>query len=60
MFTSIVQHINSKLDVESMRARGDCSVIGVLDIYGFEIFENNRFVQSRATADQGSCPGMYV
>jgi len=41
LFTWIVQRINKQLEVKAMR-ECDSSVIGVLDIYGFEIFENNR------------------
>ena len=42
LFTWVVQQINHQLEVLSTR-RIDSSVIGVLDIYGFEIFDNNRF-----------------
>ena len=45
LFTGIVQRINRQLEVKVTRAC-DSSVIGVLDIYGFEIFENNRFAST--------------
>ena len=41
LFTWIVSRINAQLEVK-VTTPGDNSVIGVLDIYGFEIFENNR------------------
>lgn len=41
LFTWIVSQINAQLEVKVVTP-GDNSVIGVLDIYGFEIFENNR------------------
>lgn len=44
LFTWIVRRINNQLEVKVPKS-GDSSVIGVLDIYGFEIFENNRYVQ---------------
>ena len=43
LFTWIVKRINSQLEVKVPKS-GDSSVIGVLDIYGFEIFDNNRQV----------------
>ena len=43
LFTWIVGRINAQLEVKVVTP-GDNSVIGVLDIYGFEIFENNRYV----------------
>lgn len=43
MFTWIFQRINSVIAVnEEMTQLGKSTVIGVLDIYGFEIFESNR------------------
>lgn len=38
--------INSVIEVKDYNPvlHGKNTVIGVLDIYGFEIFENNRFV----------------
>jgi len=44
MFTSVVQCINEAIEVKrsSVVATGRQTVIGVLDIYGFEIFDNNR------------------
>jgi myosin-1 len=44
LFTWIVRYINDKLGVNITR-KSDCTVIGVLDIYGFEIFDNNSFEQ---------------
>lgn len=44
LFTWIVKRINSQLEVKVPQS-GDSSVIGVLDIYGFEIFNNNSFEQ---------------
>ena len=44
LFTWIVRYINSKLGVNITR-KHDSTVIGVLDIYGFEIFDNNSFEQ---------------
>lgn len=44
LFTGVVQQINHQLEVRTTR-RIDSSVIGVLDIYGFEIFDNNSFEQ---------------
>ena len=46
LFTWIVSKINAAIDPHitgNKRARG--TVIGVLDIYGFEIFERNSFEQ---------------
>ena len=43
LFTWIVGRINAQLEVKVVTP-GDNSVIGVLDIYGFEIFDNNRYV----------------
>jgi myosin heavy subunit len=42
MFTSIVQRINDAIDVKKSAGSGRNTVIGVLDIYGFEIFDTNR------------------
>ena len=47
LFTWIVGHVNSAIDpaqTESDRHRTS-TVIGVLDIYGFEVFDNNSFEQ---------------
>ncbi|CAK1554544.1 unnamed protein product [Leptosia nina] len=43
LFTWIVQQINKKIEVPQGAWGG--SLIGVLDIYGFEIFETNSFEQ---------------
>lgn len=46
LFTWIVGKINSAIEVPAMkRSRDGCTVIGVLDIYGFEIFDVNSFEQ---------------
>ncbi|XP_077979161.1 unconventional myosin-Id-like [Glandiceps talaboti] len=46
LFSWIVQKINSVIEVRgSVLEVGDSTVIGVLDIYGFEIFEDNSFEQ---------------
>ncbi|XP_018410704.1 PREDICTED: unconventional myosin-Id [Nanorana parkeri] len=47
LFCWIVSRINDVIDVEKQDAalHGKNTVIGVLDIYGFEIFDNNSFEQ---------------
>ncbi|CAH3126805.1 unnamed protein product [Pocillopora meandrina] len=45
LFTWIVGRINDATVLRDEVAHGKCSVIGVLDIYGFEIFDNNSFEQ---------------
>eukprot|EP00727_Mastigamoeba_balamuthi_P009664 m51a1_g532 putative myosin IK (1161) ;mRNA; f:373782-379358 len=40
LFAYIIKKVN-----ESMAYRGTCNVIGVLDIYGFEVFQKNGFEQ---------------
>ncbi|KAJ7987585.1 hypothetical protein DPEC_G00328000 [Dallia pectoralis] len=47
MFCWIVGRINDVIEVKNYDARvhGKNTVIGVLDIYGFEIFQNNSFEQ---------------
>lgn len=42
MFTCIVERINEAIDVTNTGGGERNTVIGVLDIYGFEIFDNNR------------------
>lgn len=46
MFSWIVKRINEAIDpkVSGVKFVGKNTVIGVLDIYGFEIFDDNRFV----------------
>lgn len=48
LFCWIVGRINDIIEVKNYDARvhGKNTVIGVLDIYGFEIFQNNRFEQN--------------
>ncbi|CAI5789277.1 unconventional myosin-Ig isoform X1 [Podarcis lilfordi] len=47
LFCWIVARINTVIEVKNYDARihGKNTVIGVLDIYGFEIFDNNSFEQ---------------
>eukprot|EP00731_Ephydatia_muelleri_P007717 Em0004g55a len=57
LFTWIVSGINQRLEVKTTR-RQDNSVIGVLDIYGFEIFDTNSFEQlciNYCTRSSNSC-----
>ena len=45
MFSWIVSRINKAIYVDKTLSQyGKNTVIGVLDIYGFEIFDNNRCV----------------
>jgi len=44
-FSFIVEVINGAIEVNTGADKGKNTVIGVLDIYGFEIFENNSFEQ---------------
>ncbi|KAK7010457.1 unconventional myosin-Id [Biomphalaria glabrata] len=45
LFTWIVGRINDAIDPKKGGIVGKNTVIGVLDIYGFEIFDNNSFEQ---------------
>lgn len=45
LFTWIVDRINSAIAVDGTARTFQSSLIGVLDIYGFEIFDNNSFEQ---------------
>lgn len=47
LFTWIVGHVNSAIDPALTERQGHTNntVIGVLDIYGFEVFDNNGFEQ---------------
>ncbi|XP_053215857.1 unconventional myosin-Id isoform X1 [Podarcis raffonei] len=47
LFCWIVTHINDVIEVKDYNStvHGKNTVIGVLDIYGFEIFDNNSFEQ---------------
>uniref|UniRef100_H2Z8V8 Myosin motor domain-containing protein n=1 Tax=Ciona savignyi TaxID=51511 RepID=H2Z8V8_CIOSA len=44
LFTWLVNRINSSIKVPSQTNK-KCKVMGVLDIYGFEVFEHNGFEQ---------------
>lgn len=44
-FSNIVETINAAIQVNNSGRSGKQTVIGVLDIYGFEIFDNNSFEQ---------------
>lgn len=45
LFSWLVQRINENIKLEEDADIGKTSVIGVLDIYGFEIFQSNSFEQ---------------
>lgn len=46
MFSWIVKYINEAIEVsKESKSRNRNTVIGVLDIYGFEVFDNNSFEQ---------------
>ena len=46
VFTWIVRKVNKSMEVsQEIIRQGSNTVIGVLDIYGFEIFDNNRSVE---------------
>ena len=45
LFTWIVGRINDTIELRDIMSHGKCTVIGVLDIYGFEIFDSNSFEQ---------------
>lgn len=49
LFGWIVRRINGVIEVKDYNPalHGKNTVIGVLDIYGFEIFDNNRCVRPR-------------
>lgn len=42
MFTWVVSRINDAIEIKGKQGRG--TIIGVLDIYGFEIFDKNRWL----------------
>ncbi|XP_033732027.1 unconventional myosin-Ia-like isoform X2 [Pecten maximus] len=44
MFSWLVTRINDSIRVKS-QSTGKCKVMGVLDIYGFEVFQENSFEQ---------------
>ena len=46
LFNHIFAKINENLDIKNMKNNGSSktTVIGVLDIYGFEIFDTNSLV----------------
>lgn len=59
LFCWIVGRINDIIEVKNYDARvhGKNTVIGVLDIYGFEIFQNNRFGRDPTNASKHQfCP----
>ena len=47
LFTWIVGHVNAAIDPALTESSGhrNNTVIGVLDIYGFEVFDKNSFEQ---------------
>ena len=47
LFTWIVGHVNAAIDpaLTESQSHHNCTVIGVLDIYGFEVFDRNSFEQ---------------
>lgn len=49
LFTWLVKRINNSLEPERERRH---DVMGILDIYGFEIFEKNRYELFRFFASQ--------
>ncbi|VDN49450.1 unnamed protein product [Gongylonema pulchrum] len=42
MFIWVVEKVNEAISVEKSKYASSSTVIGVLDIYGFEIFAINR------------------
>jgi len=42
LFSWIVGSINSTIAMRKDKKLGKTTIIGVLDIYGFELFDNNR------------------
>jgi len=42
LFMWIVKHINSSLSTSKEVASQGVTVLGLLDIYGFEVFQTNR------------------
>ena len=47
LFTWVVGHVNAAIDpaLTESQTHHNCTVIGVLDIYGFEVFDQNSFEQ---------------
>ena len=50
LFTWVVQRVNEAVTVESHSRYSKTTVIGVLDIYGFEIFGTNRYTKEKKQA----------
>ena len=61
LFTWIVGKVNNAIDPSITEAYvPNSTVIGVLDIYGFEIFQNNSFEQVKAVIDAQGLTTIYL
>ena len=49
LFTWIVGRINETIELRDQATHGKCTVIGVLDIYGFETLRHDNDVQRTVT-----------
>jgi myosin-1 len=59
LFSWIVSLINQAVEVtKDFAGKGRSTVIGVLDIYGFEIFNDNRFVRVEPFLAQYPCTSL--